>query len=79
MGDAYLVQLNNRGRIVLTRALRRESNPTYLACDPRSGLVLVTEHQSEKARPAFDWVWTFDGRHLRAVAHYNASVTAEPW
>ena len=78
-GDAYLVQLNGRGRTVLRLALRRESNITRLASDPSAGLVFVSEGQGENTRPAFDWVWTFDGHRLRAVGHYNAHVTAEPW
>ncbi len=78
-GDAYLVQLNSHGRTVLRLALRRESNITRLASDPSSGLVLVSESQGENTRPAFDWIWTFDGHRLRAVGHYNAHVTAEPW
>jgi Tol biopolymer transport system component len=78
-GDTYIVQLNSRGRTLLRRALRRESNVTRLASDPSSGLVLVSETQGENTRPAFDWIWTFDGHRLRAVGHYNAHVIAEPW
>jgi hypothetical protein len=79
LGDAYLVQLNGHGRTELRLALRRGSDITRLASDPRSGLVLVSEGQGENTRPAFDWVWTFDGHRLRAVGHYKANVTAEPW
>jgi hypothetical protein len=78
LGDAYLVQLNNSGRVVLRLALRRGSNIGRLASDPGTGLVFVSEGQGENTSPAFDWVWTFDGHRLRAVGHYNAHVTAEP-
>jgi hypothetical protein len=78
-GDAYIVQLNSRGRMLFRRALRRESNITRLASDPSSDLVLVSETEGENARPAFEWIWTFDGHWLRAVGHYKTYVTAEPW
>jgi hypothetical protein len=79
LGTGYLLQMNGSGHTDLRLALRAEDDVTSLASDPSAVLVLVTEDQSENAKPAFDWIWTFNGHRLHAVAHYNASVTAEPW
>lgn len=78
-GDAYLVQLDRRDHVTLRLGLRRESDVTSLARDPSSGLVFVSESQGENTKPAFDWIWTFNGHRLGAVAHYNENITAEPW
>ncbi len=84
LGDAYLVQLDSRGGLLLRLPLKLGSNPGTVVTDPRTGLVLVTEDQSQRQHHAsYDWVWTFDGRHLQAVGRYpfdgNAVVTAQPW
>jgi hypothetical protein len=83
LGDAYLVQLDSHGRLLLRLPLKLGSNPGTVVTDPSTGLVLVTEDQGQRQHQAsFDWVWTFDGRHLQAVGRYpfdgNAVVTAEP-
>lgn len=84
LGDAYLVQLDSRGRLLLRLALKPGSNPGTVVADPRTGLVLVSEDQGQEQRhTAYDWVWTFDGHALHNVGRYlfdgNAVVTAEPW
>ena len=84
LGDAYLVQLDSRGRLLLRQALKPGSNPGTVAADPRSGLVLVSEDQGQEQRhTTYDWVWTFDGRALHNVGRYpsdaNVVATAEPW
>ena len=84
LGDAYLVQLDSHGRLLLRLSLKLGSNPGTVVTDPRTGLVLVTEDQGQRQHHAsYDWVWTFDGRKLHTVGRYpfegNGVVTAEPW
>jgi hypothetical protein len=84
LGDAYLVQLDSHGRLLLRLALKLGSNPGTVVTDPSTGLVLVTEDQAQSQHQAsYDWVWTFDGRKLHTTGRYpfegNAVVTAEPW
>jgi hypothetical protein len=83
LGDAYLVQLDTHGRLLLRLALKLGSNPGTVVTDPRTGLVLVSEDQAQRQQhTTYDWVWTFDGRQLHTVGRYpfegNAVVTAEP-
>lgn len=76
MGDAYLVQLDGRGRVTLRLPLRREANPVTLSTVPHGAPVLVSQQQGGNTRPWWDWIWAFDGRQLRLVGHYNENVTA---
>ncbi|MBV9007301.1 MAG: hypothetical protein JO181_21725 [Solirubrobacterales bacterium] len=84
LGDAYLVQLDERGRVVRRLALKRGSDIGTVATDPRSGIVLVSENQAgNQGTATFDWVWIFDGHRLRVVGRYRGdaspAITAEPW
>ncbi len=84
LGDAYLVQLDSRGRPLLRLALKLGSNRGTVVADAGTGLVLVSEDQAQGRRhTTYDWVWTFDGWQLKTVGRYpfegNAVVTAEPW
>lgn len=84
LGDAYLVQLDSRYRIVLRMRLFRGSDPGTLASDPDTGAVLVSEDQagSQNSR-TFDWIWSFDGRRMHLITRFpnetSPVVTAEPW
>jgi hypothetical protein len=84
LGDACLVQMDSHGRLLLRLALEQGSNPGAVVTDPATGQVLVTEDQAQSQRQtSYDWVWSFDGRHLHTIGRYpfdgNAVVTAEPW
>jgi hypothetical protein len=55
-----------------------------VATEPTTGDVLITQDQpANEPYPERDWVWEFDGRHLRPIAHYKAEdaaqVLAIPW
>jgi hypothetical protein len=84
-GNAYLVQLTADGRRRMLRLhLKRGSDIGTLSTDPLSGSVLVSENQgANQGFLTYDWLWTFDGRRLRAVGRYPnesaPSVTAEGW
>jgi hypothetical protein len=46
--------------------------------------VLITQDQpANEPYPERDWLWEFDGHHLRSIAHYKAEdaaqVLAVPW
>jgi hypothetical protein len=84
LGDAYLVQLDSRYRMVLRMRLFRGSALGTLGRDPNTDEVLVSEDQAgNQGSRTFDWIWSFDGRHLRLVTRFpnqaSPVVTAEPW
>lgn len=82
-GPAYLVQLNQRKKVVLRLPLRPGSDTTSLQADPRTGVVLVSEQEAQRgAKEGLDWVWQYSGRRLRFVKAYSGGdtqVTAVPW
>jgi Tol biopolymer transport system component len=71
LGRAYLLQLNRNERVVTRVPLRPGWEDGLIARD-RHGDALVTENQpaNEGYRP-YDWVWDFDGHHLRPGAGMN--------
>lgn len=70
LGNAYLVQLNNRREVVLRVPLKLGPDSGTLAAIPGSAWVLVSENQ---ARTATDWVWEFNGQRLRLIKRYPAA------
>jgi hypothetical protein len=82
-GHVYLLQLNDRDRVIARLALEPGWEDGLMASE-RNGDVLVTEDQPANAgyRP-YDWVWEFNGHQLRAIARYAtldaAQVIAVPW
>jgi hypothetical protein len=84
LGDADLIQLTRRGRLMLRLPLARGADGGTLSTDPLTGLVLVSENQAGNQGVAtYDAVWTFDGRRLRLVRRYpnqsSPAVKAEGW
>jgi hypothetical protein len=77
-GDAYVVQLNLRGRVLRRFGIRREPNPTRVAVSDFGGPVLVTEQLGENTRPYWDWIWAFNGKRLRLIRHSRQPVRALP-
>jgi hypothetical protein len=81
LGDAYLRGRNDR--LIRRVALERGLEEAEVATDPGTGNVLVTQDQPANQGPEYDWVWEFDGTHLRLIARYDANdaaqVIAIPW
>lgn len=84
IGQAILVQYGE-DRQVLTRTLLKPGlEDSELVAEPNGRAVLVTQDQpANSGYPPRDWVWWFDGRHLRPVAHYASEdadqILAIPW
>jgi hypothetical protein len=84
LGQAYLLQLSKRNRVVERIALKPGWEDGLLSTDARDGAVLITQDQPANAGyPERDWVWQFDGHRLRPIASYRADdaaqVLAVPW
>jgi hypothetical protein len=84
LGHAYLLQLNAQGKLMRRIGLRIGMEEALVVAEPSTGRVLVTEDLPANAPyPERDWVWEFDGRHLRLIARYKADdaaqVLAVPW
>ena len=82
--STHLVQLNSRRRVLLRIALKPNSDPTSISVSPNGRYVLVNEYQAG-ALPGnnpLDWVWVFDGHHLKMVGRYldsSESVSSASW
>jgi hypothetical protein len=84
LGQAVLVQYDPRGRVLTRRLLELGLEDSVIATEPRTGDVLITQDQpANSGYPERDWVWEFDGRHLRSVANYSSEdadqILAIPW
>lgn len=84
LGQVYLVQYTAAGHSARRFRLRLGLEHAVLANVPHSTHLLVTLDQpANEPYPERDWVWEFDGRRLRPIAHYAASdaaqVLAVPW
>lgn len=84
LGDAYLLQYDLAGRLVSRFALHLGLEQANVATIPSTGDVLVTQDQpANEPYPERDWLWEFDGHHLRPIAHYPANDAAQmiavPW
>lgn len=84
LGYAYLLQYDLTGYLVKRIQLHLGLEEAHIATDPRTGNVLITQDQpANEPYPERDWVWEFDGVHLRLIAHYAANDAAQiiaiPW
>jgi hypothetical protein len=76
LGQAVLVQLNHRGRVIEQLPLKTgwEQGATLTERDRR---VLISQSQPANAGyPERDWVWLFNGQSMRLVARYRAEDAA---
>lgn len=83
LGHTYLLQLNHHDRVI-TRVALEPGWEQGAVSTMRDGTVLVSQDQpANESYPERNWVWEFDGHHLRAIAHYAANdaaqVIAVPW
>ena len=83
-GPAYLLQLDRHQRVSIRVPLKPGWETGLVSTEPRNGGVLITQDQPANAGyPERDWVWQFNGAHLRLVASYPANdaaqVLAVPW
>jgi hypothetical protein len=77
IGDAYLVQLSHRDQVIRRLPLQPGWETGSVSTES-DGMVLVSQDQpANEGYPERDWVWQFDGRKLRLVAHYKALDAAE--
>jgi hypothetical protein len=84
LGHAFVAQYSLQGRLTARVPLRLGLEQAVVATEPNTGKVLITQDQpANEPYPERDWVWEFDGRHLRPIAHYQADdaaqVLAVPW
>jgi hypothetical protein len=84
LGHAFVAQYSLQGRLTARVALRLGLEQAVVATEPNTGKVLITQDQpANEPYPERDWVWEFDGHHLRPIAHYQADdaaqVLAVPW
>jgi hypothetical protein len=84
LGHAYLLQYNRRGQMTTRIALHLGLEQAVAATEPSTDSVLITQDQpANEPYPERDWVWEFDGQHLRAIARYKANDAAQilaiPW
>ena len=84
LGHAYLLVLSPQGTVTTRLRLRTGMEDAVVATQPSTGNVLVTEDlPANEPYPERDWVWEFDGHHLRLIAIYKADdaaqVLAVPW
>jgi hypothetical protein len=76
-GQAFLIQLNHRDGVTRRLALQPGWENGAISTE-RDGKVLVSQSQPDNAGyPERDWVWQFNGRALRLVAHYRAEDAAQ--
>ena len=84
LGRAYLLQYSPQHRVMHRYRLQLGLLESEVATDPHTGDVLITEDQpANQPYPERDWVWSFDGHHLKPIAHYPAQdaaqILAVPW
>lgn len=82
--STYLVQLNSHRTVILRIALKPNSDPTSLSVSPNGSYVLVNEYQAGAlpGNDPLDWVWVFDGHHLKVIGRYldsSESVSSASW
>jgi hypothetical protein len=84
LGNAYLLQYSPRGQLTMRILLKLGFEQAAIATEPMTHDVLITQDQpANEPYPERDWLWEFDGHHLRSIAHYKAEdaaqVLAVPW
>ena len=76
-GQARLLEINRVGHVTVRINLEPGWEEGAITTE-RSGRVLISQDQpANEPYPERDWVWEFDGRHLRLVHHYKAEDAAE--
>ena len=84
LGYAYLLQLDGHSQVTERFRLQPGWEEGVVSTEFRTGNVLISQDQpANSGYPERDWVWQFDGHHLRLIAHYHANdaaqVIAAPW
>ncbi|MDQ6850021.1 MAG: hypothetical protein M3070_08640 [Actinomycetota bacterium] len=84
LGAAYLMQYDKAGHLRKRIRLHLGLEQANVATVPRTGNVLITQDQpADEPYAERDWIWEFDGAHLRPIAHYSANgaaqIIAVPW
>jgi hypothetical protein len=77
LGQARLLQLNRSDQVTARVNLKPGWEQGAITTVP-SGQVLITQDQpANEPYPERDWVWEFDGRHLRLIRDYKADDAAQ--
>ena len=77
LGQARLVQIDQTDQVVARINLEPGWELGVIGTE-RSGRVLISQDQpANEPYPERDWVWEFDGHHLRLIGHYKANDAAE--
>jgi hypothetical protein len=77
-GDAYLLQTTADGHRTNKIALKRGLEKSVISPGPDGDSVLITQDQpANNDEPENDWVWTYNGTHLKPIAHYHANDAAQ--
>jgi hypothetical protein len=84
LGNAYVLQYSPQGKFIRRLPIRPGLEQAVVATEPATHNVLITQDQpANSGYPERDWVWTFNGRHLRLIAYYKtedaAQILAVPW
>lgn len=83
-GYVYLKQFSTAGAFISRVRIGIGLDGAELAGIPHTGSVLATLNQGANGPwPERDWVFEFNGTHLRPIAHYKAwdanQIDAVPW
>jgi hypothetical protein len=77
LGQARLLQLNRTDQVIARVDLQPGWEQGVISTE-RGGRVLISQDQpANEPYLERDWVWEFDGHHLRLVRHYKANDAAE--
>lgn len=84
LGNVFLLQLNAQDHVIARVALQPGWEQGRVSTIGRTGMVLISQDQpANEGYPERDWVWEFNGHHLRLIAQYAAhdaaQVIAAPW
>ena len=84
LGQAVLVQYNTYGHLLTRKLLKPGLEDSTIATEADGREVLVTQDQPANSGYAErDWVWEWDGRHLRPISSYASEdadqILAIPW
>ena len=73
-GEGYLVQFNRQHEVARRLALEPGPNDGCLASNPSTGVVLVRDDQA-----GTNWVWEYNGPHLRLIKRSGSLINPLPW
>ena len=68
------MQFNRQHEVVRRLALEPGPNDGFLASNPSTGVVLVRDDQA-----GANWVWEYNGRHLRLIKRFGSLINPLPW